>query len=98
MFCFWGCALKRSHLNTTKPKPFQLLEANIRLKLSGPDYKDKDPVKSLEDFRQRVKAYESAYESLGQYEEEHDLQYIQVRSSNPVSTCDPSIVACSRPN
>jgi len=98
--CFYsgGSALKRSYLNTTKTKPFQLLEANIRLKLSGPDYKDKDPVKSLEDFRQRVKAYESAYESLGKYEEEHDLQYIQVRPSDPVSTCDPSIVACSRPN
>jgi hypothetical protein len=26
------------------------------------------------------------------------LQYIQVRPSDPVSTCDPSIVACSRPN
>jgi 6-phosphofructo-2-kinase len=50
----------------------------MRLKLSGPDYKDKDPVKSLADFKQRVKAYESAYEPLGQYEEDHDLQYIQV--------------------
>ncbi|KAL2016352.1 hypothetical protein VTK56DRAFT_3838 [Thermocarpiscus australiensis] len=55
-----------------------LLEANMRLKLSGPDYKDKDPVKSLEDFKERVRAYESAYEPLGQYEEEHDLQYIQM--------------------
>ncbi|KAK0706825.1 6-phosphofructo-2-kinase-domain-containing protein [Lasiosphaeria miniovina] len=55
-----------------------LLEANMRLKLSGPDYKDKDPWKSLEDFKQRVKAYESAYEPLGEYEEEHDLQYIQM--------------------
>ncbi|KAJ9141854.1 6-phosphofructo-2-kinase 1 [Pleurostoma richardsiae] len=55
-----------------------LLEANMRLKLSGPDYKDKDPVKSLEDFKKRVAAYESAYEPLGQYEEEHDLQYIQI--------------------
>lgn len=56
----------------------KLLEANMRLKLSGPDYKDKDPVKSLEDFKQRVKAYESAYQPLGKYEEDHDLQYIQV--------------------
>lgn len=50
----------------------------MRLKLSGPDYKDKDPVKSLEDFKQRVAAYESAYVPLGKYEEDHDLQYIQV--------------------
>ncbi|KAK0635054.1 histidine phosphatase superfamily [Bombardia bombarda] len=56
-----------------------LLEANMRLKLSGPDYRDKDPVKSLEDFKQRVKAYESAYEPLGKWEEDNDLQYIQVR-------------------
>ncbi|KAK3343758.1 histidine phosphatase superfamily [Lasiosphaeria hispida] len=55
-----------------------LLEANMRLKLSGPDYKDKDPVKSLEDFKKRVEAYESAYESLGKWEEENDLQYIQM--------------------
>ncbi|UKZ82013.1 hypothetical protein TrVFT333_009794 [Trichoderma virens FT-333] len=55
-----------------------LLEANMRLKLSGPDYRDKDPVKSLEDFKARVAAYASAYEPLGEYEEEHDMQYIQI--------------------
>lgn len=56
----------------------QLLEANMRLKLSGPDYRDKDPVKSLVDFKKRVQAYQSAYEELGPYEESRDLQYIQV--------------------
>lgn len=55
-----------------------LLEANMRLKLSGPDYRDKDPVKSLEDFKARVEAYASAYVPLGDYEEQNDLQYIQV--------------------
>jgi 6-phosphofructo-2-kinase len=50
----------------------------MRLKLSGPDYKDKDPVKSLADFRERVKAYESAYVPLGDYEEDHGMQYIKV--------------------
>lgn len=55
-----------------------LLEANMRLKLSGPDYKDKDPVKSLADFKARVKQYESAYVPLGNYEESHDMQYIQM--------------------
>lgn len=55
-----------------------LLEANMRLKLSGPDYRDKDPLKSLEDFKARVEAYASAYEPLGDYEEENDMQYIQV--------------------
>ncbi|KAI1373712.1 bifunctional 6-phosphofructo-2-kinase/fructose-2,6-bisphosphate 2-phosphatase [Hypoxylon crocopeplum] len=55
-----------------------LLEANMRLKLSGPDYKDKDPIKSLEDFKERVKAYESAYVPLGDYEEDHEMQYIKM--------------------
>lgn len=50
----------------------------MRLKLSGPDYKDKDPEKSLLDFKARVKAYESAYVPLGKYEEDRDLQYIQM--------------------
>ncbi|KAI5458003.1 6-phosphofructo-2-kinase-domain-containing protein [Mariannaea sp. PMI_226] len=55
-----------------------LLEANMRLKLSGPDYRDKDPQKSLDDFKKRVAAYESAYVPLGEYEERHDMQYIQM--------------------
>ncbi|PHH88266.1 hypothetical protein CDD83_7767 [Cordyceps sp. RAO-2017] len=55
-----------------------LLEANMRLKLSGPDYRDKDPHKSLEDFKNRVAAYASAYEPLGEYEEDNDMQYIQI--------------------
>ncbi|KAK2003560.1 6-phosphofructo-2-kinase [Colletotrichum falcatum] len=55
-----------------------LLEANMRLKLSGPDYKDKDPHQSLADFRKRVAAYESAYVPIGAYEEANDMQYIQM--------------------
>lgn len=57
---------------------WQLLEANMRLKLSGPDYKGKDPVTSLDDFRKRVAAYESAYVPLGGYEEANGIQYIKV--------------------
>ncbi|KAH8677413.1 6-phosphofructo-2-kinase [Xylariales sp. PMI_506] len=55
-----------------------ILEANMRLKLSGPDYKDKDPVKSLADFKARVQQYESAYVPLGDYEEDHDMPYIKM--------------------
>ncbi|KAG6069126.1 hypothetical protein E4U32_003989 [Claviceps aff. humidiphila group G2b] len=51
-----------------------------RLKLSGPDYRNKDPVKSLEDFRARVDAYASAYVPLGAYEEDNDLQIPIVRA------------------
>lgn len=52
-----------------------LLEANMRLKLSGPDYAGKDPVKSLRDFQERVAQYEKGYQPLGDWEEENDIPY-----------------------
>lgn len=55
-----------------------LLEANMRLKLSGPDYKDQDPTKSLEDFKRRVALYEKSYVPLGEYEERNGIAYIQM--------------------
>ena len=55
-----------------------LLEANMRLKLSGPDYKDMDPTIALADFKKRVQAYEKAYVPLGDYEEDHNVPYIQM--------------------
>lgn len=63
----------------------------MRLKLSGPDYKDKNPVKALNDFKKRVQAYESAYVPLGDYEETHDMQYIKVSWETP--GFDPSSTA-----
>lgn len=50
----------------------------MQLKLRGPDYKDKDPETSLADFKKRVKAYESAYVPLGDFEEKHNMQYIKM--------------------
>lgn len=55
-----------------------LLESNMRLKLSGPDYKDQDPVKALEDFKKRVALYEKSYVPLGEYEEQHNMPYVQM--------------------
>lgn len=55
-----------------------LLEANMRLKLSGPDYKGQDPVTALEDFKKRVALYEKSYVPLGEYEEKHNMAYIQM--------------------
>lgn len=55
-----------------------LLEANMRLKLSGPDYKGQDPVTALEDFKKRVALYEKSYVPLGEYEEKHDMAFIQM--------------------
>lgn len=52
-----------------------LLEANMRLKLSGPDYRGKDPVAALKDFQKRVTQYEKSYEKLDEFEEEHNLSY-----------------------
>lgn len=57
----------------------------MRLKLSGPDYKDQDPVKALADFRERVALYEKAYVPLGDYEERNDMPYIQVRQTPPLA-------------
>jgi len=50
----------------------------MHLKLRGPDYKDKDPVSSLADFKKRVAAYESAYVPLGKFEEDNGMQYIKM--------------------
>jgi len=55
-----------------------LLEANMRLKLSGPDYKDKDPLASLEDFKKRVAIYEKNYVPLGEYEEFNNMPYVKM--------------------
>ncbi len=55
-----------------------LLESNMRLKLSGPDYKDKDPLGALADFKKRVKMYEKKYVPLGDYEEHNNMPYIQM--------------------
>lgn len=56
----------------------ELLEANMRLKLSGPDYKGQDPAKALEDFKKRVALYEKSYVPLGEYEEKNNMPYIQM--------------------
>lgn len=55
-----------------------LLESNMRLKLSGPDYKDQDPVTALADFRKRVSQYEKVYVPLGDYEEKNNMPYVQM--------------------
>lgn len=40
----------------------QVLERNYRLKLKNDDYKDMDPKQALQDFIERVHAYEQVYE------------------------------------
>ncbi|MCJ1428362.1 hypothetical protein MMC29_006271 [Sticta canariensis] len=55
-----------------------LLESNMRLKLSGPDYKDQNPVAALEDFKKRVELYQQKYVPLGEYEERNNMPYVQM--------------------
>ena len=55
-----------------------LLESNMRLKLSGPDYKDQDPVVALDDFKKRVALYQKKYVPLGEYEEKNNMPYVQM--------------------
>ncbi|KAF2119023.1 6-phosphofructo-2-kinase-domain-containing protein [Lophiotrema nucula] len=55
-----------------------LLESNMRLKLSGPDYEGKDPTAALKDFKQRVAIYEKNYVPLGDYEEDNHMPYVQM--------------------
>ena len=50
----------------------------MRLKLSGPDYKDQDPIAALADFKKRVALYEQKYVPLGDYEERNNMPYVQV--------------------
>lgn len=57
----------------------EVLERNMRLKLSGPDYRDMDPEAALADFKARVRNYEAAYETISDEEEEElDLQYVKL--------------------
>lgn len=55
-----------------------LLESNMRLKLSGPDYEGTDPIAALEDFKKRVAIYEKNYVPIGDYEEEHNMPYVKM--------------------
>jgi 6-phosphofructo-2-kinase len=50
----------------------------MRLKLSGPDYKNQDPVTALADFKRRVAIYERNYVPLGEFEERNNMQYVQM--------------------
>lgn len=52
-----------------------IIEANIReTKLLSPDYANLDPQKAVEDFRERIKHYEKAYETIT----DDSLQYIKM--------------------
>jgi 6-phosphofructo-2-kinase len=56
----------------------ELLEANMRLKLNGPDYRSRDPVEALADFKARVKNYEAQYETIGDEEEAQGMSFCKL--------------------
>ncbi|KAH3668682.1 hypothetical protein OGAPHI_002436 [Ogataea philodendri] len=60
----------------------ELVEKNIRLKLSGPDYKDMDRQVALDDFRNRLRNYQKVYETIDEEEEKeneiYDIQYVKI--------------------
>ncbi|OBT91539.1 hypothetical protein VE01_10448 [Pseudogymnoascus verrucosus] len=55
-----------------------LLQSNMLLKMSNPDYRDQDPVKALEDFRRRVAMYQKKYTPVGNIEERLGVSYCQM--------------------
>ncbi|EGW32336.1 uncharacterized protein SPAPADRAFT_50901 [Spathaspora passalidarum NRRL Y-27907] len=56
-----------------------IIESNIRLKLSGPDYKNMDPEVALNDFIGRLHNYEKAYETIDEAEEQiPGFQYVKI--------------------
>ncbi|KGU34262.1 6-phosphofructo-2-kinase [Candida albicans P75063] len=56
-----------------------IIESNIRLKLSGPDYKDMDPKLAFNDFVGRLHNYEKAYETIDEEEEKiPGFQYVKM--------------------
>lgn len=56
-----------------------ILDTNIRLKLSGPDYRNMDPELALKDFIGRLNNYESAYEPIDEEEEQiPGFQYVKM--------------------
>lgn len=56
----------------------QTLEANMLLKLSGPDYKGHNLEEALKDFGTRVDMYARKYVSLGSYEEQLGYSFCQM--------------------
>lgn len=55
-----------------------IIESNVRLKLSGPDYKHMDQEKAISDFLLRLSNYEKAYEPISEEEESNPkFQYVK---------------------
>jgi 6-phosphofructo-2-kinase len=69
--------IKPIFIESICPDPI-LLEKNIEMKLSGPDYIGMDPVLAKNDFKERIKNYERVYETIGEEEEKQGIAYIKI--------------------
>jgi hypothetical protein len=56
----------------------KVLAQNYALKLNNDDYKQMDPQKALDDFMDRVKAYERVYEPIQDNEDNDNVSYIKM--------------------
>lgn len=57
----------------------RIIERNVRLKLSGPDYKNSDTDVALRDFVERMHNYEKVYQTLTEDEAESDsFQFVKM--------------------
>ncbi|OMJ28789.1 putative 6-phosphofructo-2-kinase [Smittium culicis] len=67
----------------------EIINKNILMKLKSPDYIGVDPKIAEADFRQRLKNYEAAYETLGTFEEAHFVQYLKIIDvGRKITTCN----------
>lgn len=69
--------IKPIFIESICPDPV-LLEKNIGMKLSGPDYIGMDPDLAKKDFKERIKNYEKVYETIGEEEEKQGIAYIKI--------------------
>ncbi|KAI9342197.1 6-phosphofructo-2-kinase-domain-containing protein [Zopfochytrium polystomum] len=56
----------------------KVLEANINMKLKGPDYVNMPPDEAKADFIARMRNYEKVYETISEEEEEEGLSFIKI--------------------
>ncbi|KAJ3057115.1 hypothetical protein HK102_011100, partial [Quaeritorhiza haematococci] len=55
-----------------------LLEANMKMKLKGPDYVKVPEEVAMRDFQERIRNYERAYETIGEEEESKGVSFIKI--------------------
>jgi 6-phosphofructo-2-kinase/fructose-2,6-biphosphatase 2 len=56
-----------------------LIMANIRdVKTTSPDYRGQDPEQAAQDFRDRIRKYETVYKSLDEDDDENHLTYLKL--------------------